>query len=214
MITEATTAFLRDLGQNNSRDWFEANRDRYTAAWTEPAAAFQAAMALALEAAYGTPVRPKLFRIHRDIRFSKDKTPYNAYLRMTFYPQGRGDIGWMVGIEPKTLVLGFGMFQFSPAQLRAWRAAVDGPAGAEIAEVVGTGQAAGLRLNDPPLKRVPAPYAKDHPRGALLRRKGLALWQDRAVEDAFGADAPARLVGEMALFDDVRGWLAAHLPAA
>ncbi len=213
MFGPDTPAFLKDLQDNNSRSWFEANRDRYESAWKAPAEAFQAAMGAALEQVYGDRIAPKLFRIHRDVRFSKDKTPYNAYLRMTFFGTVRKDMGWMIGIDPEALVLGFGIFQFSKGQIDAWRAAVDGPAGARIAEIVADGEAAGLRLNEPPLKRVPAPYDKDHPRGALLRRKGIALWRDLDVPAVYGDDAAARLAAEMAVFDPLRDWLTEHVPA-
>ena len=212
MLSQETLTFLSDLAADNTRDWFTANKARYETAMKAPAKAFTDALAAELQRSTGGPVDARIFRIHRDVRFSRDKTPYNSHLHIMFTGGGRRDMGWMVAVEPGKLTLGYGLFQFTPAQLDAWRKAVDGPAGAAIATIVAV---PGLRLDDPALKRVPSPYGKDHPRGDLLRRKGMALWRDDLpVEAALGDGAPAALAEALAVFDPLRGWLSEHLPAS
>ena len=66
---------------------------------------------------------------------------------------------------------------FDKAQLEAWRKRVDSD-GNRIAGMLDRLVADGYRLDEPELKRIPPPYDKDHPHGALLRRKGCALWAD------------------------------------
>ena len=66
----------------------------------------------------------------------------------------------------------------------------------------------GVRFSEPELKRVPAPYDKDHPRGDLLRRKGLAAWLDGLpMETAYGEDGPENCVREFARLEPVFAWL-------
>ncbi len=67
---------------------------------------------------------------------------------------------------------------FEKQTLLDWRAAVDGPKGQAFADLMTDLQAQGFRIAEPELKRVPAPFAKDHPHSALLRRKSLSAWQD------------------------------------
>ncbi|MBN9308200.1 DUF2461 family protein [Devosia sp.] len=69
-----------------------------------------------------------------------------------------------------------------------------------------------MRLDAPELKRPPAPHAADHPAAELLRRKGFAVWSpDMPATEAFGDDAPARLLERLAAFDPVRGWFIEQL---
>ena len=71
--------FVGDIKANTKRDWFAENKSRYERALKQPAEAFSVAMAAALERATGVAVRPKIFRIYRDVRFSKAKSPYKAH---------------------------------------------------------------------------------------------------------------------------------------
>lgn len=91
--------FLRGLAANNEKPWFEANRALYEGAVKEPAAEMVTAVAAALRARdlplEGVPKRSG-FRIHRDVRFSKDKRPYKTNVGIVWYRQGSGKDG--VGI--------------------------------------------------------------------------------------------------------------------
>src|SRR5262245_19253422 len=79
-----TQAFLRDLAANNDRNWFQANKARYERAYKAPAEAFTAEIRPRIEALAGQPTGAKIFRIHRDVRFAKDKSPYNTHLHIGF----------------------------------------------------------------------------------------------------------------------------------
>lgn len=210
MFTPETIAFLADLKTNNRRDWFEANRARYERALAEPARLFAAELADRLSAASGAPVTARIYRLHRDLRFARDKTPYNAHLHLGF--SGAGPGAWLVGLEPGRFVIGYGVMGFDPTALDRWRACVAGPEGAALAGILEGLTAQGLRLDPPELKRVPAPYPADHPRGDLLRRKSLLVWDDRQpMDSAFGPGAPARLAAALQGFDPLRTWLRAAL---
>lgn len=202
-------AFLEALAANNNRDWFHANKRTYERDLKRPAQAFSDAMAAALGEAFGVPHKPRIFRIVRDVRFSKDKTPYNAHLRISFVPQAAGaPPAWMFGLEPGSLVLGVGIFGFDGKVLDTWRTMVADAAGEKLADVMQSLSKKGVRFSEPELKRVPAPFAKDHPRDELLRRKGLTAWLDQPdVASAFGEDAPARCLAEFTRLQGVYDWL-------
>ena len=88
--------FLRGLAANNEKPWFEANRALYEGAVKEPAAGLVTVVAEALRARdlplEGVPKRSG-FRIHRDVRFSKDKRPYKTNAGIVWYRQGSGKDG-------------------------------------------------------------------------------------------------------------------------
>jgi uncharacterized protein (TIGR02453 family) len=153
-------------------------------------------MAAALDDLTGKPHGHKIFRVHRDVRFSKDKTPYNAYLRIAFIPK-TGVPSWFFGFDPDKLGLGTGVFAFDKADLHRFRERILGSEGAELVRVMDELEGCGIRFGEPDLKRVPAGLPKDHPREKLLRYKGLSAWVDhpdptwiakRDVVDACMAD--------------------------
>lgn len=211
MFDAETLTFLTDLRANNSRDWFIAHRARYDAHVAAPVRAFSDALSAELGRRAGGPVTAKFYRLNRDLRFAKDKTPYNTHVHLSFTAPAV-PFAWMVGLEPGRLTLGYGAFMFPPALLSRWRSVVDGPAGSDLAERLDTMRARGLRVSEPELKRTPAPFDADHPNAQLLRHKSLAVWDDSLGVDAtFGADAPQRLAAEMTAFEPLRAWLIAHL---
>ena len=181
-FTPEALRFLSDLKSNNTKDWFAANKPTYEAHVKDPAKAFADAMTLSLRDLTGCEHGSKIFRIHRDVRFSKDKTPYNAHLHMSFMPDGQTGQPpmWFFGLSPEKLSLGCGVFQFEKGALPAFRAAMAGPKGAELIQLTTDLRAAGVRVREPELKRVPPGFDKDHPQAEALRRKGFAVWIDVA----------------------------------
>ena len=96
MIPAAAFTFFRGLAAHNEKAWFEANRATYESAVREPVAALVAAVTTELTRR-GVPLEgdPKrsVFRIHRDVRFSKDKRPYKTHAGVVWYRQGSGKDG-------------------------------------------------------------------------------------------------------------------------
>ena len=214
LFSPETLKFLRALKKNNTRDWFHENKAWYEAAWKTPANAFIEAMCFRLQAETDTEHSAKLFRIHRDIRFSKDKTPYNSHLHILFRREG-SKAGLFFGLQTDRLVLGAGMMGFDKALLTAYRDAVAGPAGETLEAEIEALLKQGGRMNAPDLARVPKPFDKEHERGELLRRKALTIWRDfddpRAVERADTLETCAR---QFAVYDAFCGWLNQHIPTA
>lgn len=194
-------AFLRDLEQNNNRAWFQANKTRYDSALKRPSEKLLIQIANWLGETRGTVPRTKLFRPHRDVRYTEDKTPYHAHLHMMWsLPDGRA---WMLGISTSYATAGAGMMVFEESQLNRWREAVASPRGAELAAMV---QAAGWRVDPPVLKRPPAPYPADHPQEDLLRHKSFVAWRDN-LEDGLTSDPEATLKAIFADFWPLMDWL-------
>jgi uncharacterized protein (TIGR02453 family) len=139
-----TLAFLADLRAYNTKPWFDAHRHRYEAAYLEPAKAFVETIAPALEDLVpGIATEPRvngsIFRIKRDTRFSKDKTPYKDHLDFWFWAGDRRTAlsGLFLRIAPDAVIVGAGAHGFDPPRLARYRAAVaDSGAGRELAATV------------------------------------------------------------------------------
>jgi uncharacterized protein (TIGR02453 family) len=211
--------FLADLRDNNDRAWFAEHRAIYERAIKGPGEVLLACLEPELAALSGGPVSGKIFRIHRDVRFSKDKRPYNAHLHIAFGAGGAGRVasredmprGYFFGLYPDRAVLGAGGFHFQGATLDAYRAAAaDDAKGAKLEDILARTAKAGFRIEGEQLKRTPAPYAADHPRGELIRRKSLTAWRD--LHDPAAAASPD-VIGEtlevFAALDPLVKWLAA-----
>lgn len=175
-----TRQFLSELATNNNREWFLEHKDRYDSMLKRPAGLLMAQVSADLAKIYECEVQSKLFRPHRDVRFSKDKTPYHEHLHMLWTADlgGIQPLGFFFGISPTYISVGAGLMAFDKDTLMSWRAMVDGPLGADLADMVEALMSNGFRVADPELKRVPAPFDRDHPRADLLRRKSLSAWRD------------------------------------
>jgi uncharacterized protein (TIGR02453 family) len=171
--------FLGQLKKNNNRDWFKAHKSDFDSAIKFPADIFCAEVADGLSSIAGFDISGKVFRQHRDVRFSKDKTPYNTHLHMGFFGSGGNTTpGFYFALEADKVIVGGGCIGFEKQALVDYRDRVAGAEGAVLTKLLTSYEKQGWRLDDPELKRVPSGYDKDHERGTLLRRKGLALWQD------------------------------------
>jgi uncharacterized protein (TIGR02453 family) len=193
IFSPALMKFLKELRANNSREWFEANRSRYEALMLEPALEFIEAFAPRLRkispnfVASARRSGGSLFRIHRDVRFSKDKTPYKTHLGIQFRHKQGKDVhspGFYLHIEPGGSFVGAGIWHPDSATLRKIRdAIVDDPA-AWKKSAYGKRFADVYRLEGDSLKRPPAGYDRDHPLVEDLMRKdfiGVASLPDRAI---------------------------------
>lgn len=204
-----TLDFLTALRANNDRDWFAENKTVYERTVKAPAEEFCRAMTARLEDMTGQPLRPKIFRIYRDIRFSRDKRPYNAHLHISFTPETGGTPrpGWYFGLEPDLLTAGVGIFELAGADLDAFRARVADKDGERLARLIEDFPGS-VRLSSPELKRVPQPYAADHPHAELLRRKSLSGWVDFAnPREACEHGFVDRCLDAFALMKPLFNWL-------
>ncbi|MDF1847464.1 MAG: DUF2461 domain-containing protein [Parvibaculaceae bacterium] len=198
---KAGIKFLKDLEKNNSRDWFNANKAIYEQNVKAPAEHFLGEVQLALEKKLGGEVVPKLFRIHRDVRFSKDKTPYNSHVRMAFFGKpgktGQGvHSGFYFSLDTKGVFYGAGSMNLEKQALEKYRQAVcDVRHGPALDKLMKALVKKGCRLSEPDLKRVPSGYDVDPAYAPLLQYKGLGAWLDtKGHAKATGRDAVKQAV--------------------
>jgi len=172
-----TLAFLGELAHNNDRDWFASNRERYDRELLERQRAFVYAVGVAFEGVDPRvqcvpAVNRSIFRINRDIRFSRDKSPYKTYSDLFFWigDDRKSAPGYFLRIIPEGLWIGCGAHSLSPEQLARLRSGIVAPAsGEEFAALLGGLEATGHELAEATLARVPAGYAADAARADLLR---------------------------------------------
>ncbi len=208
-FTPQAVQFLTDLKANNDREWFADHKADYELYVKDATVAFSRLMVDGLDGLTGAAHQSKIFRIYRDVRFAKDKSPYKPYQHVLFAAgdHRHASTAWFFGLEPDRLMLGAGKFSFDGKGLVRYREAVAGSRGVELAQIVEGLQGQGARLNEPQLKRVPSGYDKEHPRADLLRRKGLALWIDLDVGVASEGDLVATCLAEFERLRPLVGWL-------
>jgi uncharacterized protein (TIGR02453 family) len=206
--------FLRELAANNNRDWFQAHSAEYQQYLVEPAREFVVTMGECLPALgqdiHAEPrIRASIMAINRDIRFSKDKSPYKTHLDLWFW-QGNGPSrerpGYFFRLQPDSLILGAGMHAFSDAALDRFRAAVlDETQGQELERVA---RVIGVPLSGQTYKRLPVGYPTDHPRADWLRFSGLFAATEQPVSaDLFSAQATALCMAQFRRLVPLQQWL-------
>jgi uncharacterized protein (TIGR02453 family) len=178
---EETVTFLSDLAKNNKKTWFDAHRTDYDKYIMEPARAFTEALGERLTSiAPGIIAEPRvngsIFRIYRDTRFSKDKTPYKTHLGI-FCWEGEGPKmecpGFYFHLQPPNLMLGGGVHLFSKPLLEEFRRSVVHPQhGMKLAGAVAK-VSKSLNIGGHHYKRVPRGYDQDHPFAQFLLFNGL-----------------------------------------
>jgi uncharacterized protein (TIGR02453 family) len=173
LISDAQ-AFYAQLAQNNTRDWWAENRATYDDRLKPGALALLDDLVAPLSDLAGAPVKPKLFRPHRDVRFSKDKTPYNTHLHMMWQVQSGAPQNpvFFFGIGTDYVSAGAGLMGFEKPMLTNWREMLDLDTDRMLGIFAGL-EGAGFSFREPALKRVPSPYDKDHPAAQFLRMKGI-----------------------------------------
>lgn len=169
--------FLVDLAANNDRTWFAANKTILERQLLAPARLLCQELEDFLGRLTGADHTTKLYRMHRDLQFSADKTPYNAHFHISFLGPPAA-CAWHLGIDTKSVSVGAGTFEFAPEQLQAFRTLIASGAGATIWERLAQLTSSDARLAEPELKRVPSGYPADQAFSDLFRRKGLTAWID------------------------------------
>lgn len=129
MITKAYSSFFKELAKNNNKEWFHANKKRYENDVKAPFLELLQTLVPILnewDSRILTEPKKALFRINRDIRFSKDKSPYNTIMKAGFSPGGKKSElpGFYIGIDAEHVHVGGGLFMISTAELKKLRAQI------------------------------------------------------------------------------------------
>lgn len=180
LITRAN-AFFEKLRADNTKAFFEPHKATYTAEIKKPAELLADLFAEDLTRHTGKAHTPKVFRIHRDVRFSKDKTPYKTHLHLMWsQPSQSVTPVFFFGASPDYVILGMGVMGLEKDSLTTYRNMID-QRGDDVTDAL---TASGAQMSDwgsDPLKRVPKPFDPDHPHAELLKRKSFAITTDLAA---------------------------------
>jgi uncharacterized protein (TIGR02453 family) len=194
-FTPALFEFLGELELHNDREWFERNKERYQRDVRDPMLRFISDLAPVLRkiaprlVADPRPVGGSLFRIHRDTRFSPDKTPYKTNVAAHFRHEAGRDVhgpGYYVSLEPGEVAVGGGVWHPDGDALRMIRRSIVEEAGA-WKRAMGTPAMRGLTWWGESLRRTPRGFPDDHSLADLLRRKDYAAGAELSERDALSS---------------------------
>ena len=173
---------LLGLEKNNRKEWFEQNRSVYETALLAPLRAYVTEMGdrlrrdLAPMIVAEPALNRSLYRIYRDVRFSKDKRPYKTQVAALLWEGGEKHHapGFYFQLDARNVMFGAGIYQLLPSTLDRFRRCVDEKkSGERLVKIIAALKAEDMEIGGQALKRAPRGYPPDHPRVDLLKHKGL-----------------------------------------
>ena len=215
-FTSATLDFLQDLEIRNEREWFQANKDRYETEVREPALRFVADVREPLQqrvsprlTADDRKVGGSMFRINRDVRFSKDKSPYKTHVGIYFAHELGREVaapGAYLNLEPGNCFLGCGLYRPGNDVLKALRTTMvedpDDWIAARDAATQGRWEFGGESLS-----RAPKGFAADHPLIEDLNRTSCIVSHPLTEKQVTGTGFVDRFVDRIAEARPLLVWI-------
>ncbi|TFF96961.1 DUF2461 domain-containing protein [Candidatus Thorarchaeota archaeon] len=177
--------FLKALEENNNREWFNEHKSDFKEHVTPPSQSFVKTLGERLSDALdgiifdpSTRAGSSLMRIYRDVRFSRDKTPYNPRLGFIFWEDGGKRMerpGFLVRLDAHGGQVMGGMYRFPKPVLKSYRKAVasEETGGMLVEAIRNVESQEGFEVGGTHYKRVPKGYDAEHPRAKLLLHNGL-----------------------------------------
>jgi uncharacterized protein (TIGR02453 family) len=182
-FTEELFRFLEELRQHNERDWFQRNKDRYETAVRDPFVSFIGDLGTPLKKinphmiADPRPVGGSMMRIYRDIRFSRDKSPYKTFVAAHFW-HSKGKEGaapaYYLRLAPGQSMIGAGIWRPEPAALKKIRDAIAADGKRWRRAISGADFRSTCGMAGESLKRPPAGYDPNNPLIDDIKRKDFA----------------------------------------
>ena len=189
--------FLQEVADNNRREWFSEHKERYELQVRRPLQDFITAFEKPLHGisryfrADPRPVGGSLFRIHRDVRFSPDKSPYKTHAGIQFrHEQGR-DVhapGFYLHLEPGNVFAAAGIWRPDARALRKIREAIVADPDAWVRAVSASGFTASYRMSGDSLKQLPRDFDPAHPLIEDLKRKEFIASSSLSEQEACSPD--------------------------
>lgn len=187
-FSKETFKFLAGLEKNNNRDWFESERSVYENHLLEPARRFVVALGdrlktLSPRVSAIPEIDKSIFRLRRDTRFSKDKTPYKTHIAMLFW-EGPGkkldNPNYYVHLNKSSIFIGAGEYIFPPGAIGEYRDSVVHPKrGAALKGILKRlAENPSYKIGGHHYKRIPSGYDPGHPSAQLLLHNGLYAYYE------------------------------------
>ena len=182
-----TATFLSKLSRNNKREWFEANRKLYNSDFLEPAIEFIVEMGDKLididqEILAIPKIDKSIFRLHRDVRFSKNKQPYKTNAGLYFWngkAKKMDSSGFYFHLEAKSFGAGVGIYNFPQHILKKYRDVVSNPGKAkELHSILQGLKKKGYSVFGENYKKFPKGYNGDFPHSEYLLYNGIHGWYE------------------------------------
>lgn len=189
--------FMRDVAANNNREWFQENKNRYEAEVREPMFSWIREMKPRLEEispcflAVARKVGGSMMRIHRDVRFAKNKAPYKTNVGVQFRHMMGKDVhapGYYVHFSPEEFFLGVGIYRPDSASLAKIRKSIDEYQEDWIEARDDETFVNTFNLGGDSLKRPPRGYAKDHPLIDDIKRKDFIAIRNFTEDQVYADD--------------------------
>ena len=208
-FTPAALRFFRGLAANNEKSWFEAHREEYENEIREPMreliGEMDARIAKFAPEIGGDPKR-SMFRINRDIRFSKDKSPYKTNAGCWFNHRSasrkvggeatEGSAGYYFHLQPGKSFLGAGVWMPPRPQLNKLRDSINEKPKPFLEMTRAIPKRFGGLTDEGALKRMPRGYAEDHPAAQYLRFQSFTTGRELTDADVTSAKLPSLLARE------------------
>lgn len=183
-FADANAKFFQQLAKNQDRAWFQAHKAEFEEGWQAPMKELLAEVRAGVDRAYRhcDLDEPKVFRIFRDVRFAKDKSPYKTHIGGLIPVSRRGKVTevpmalYMHVGQPNSFAAA-GHYMMEPRSLERYRAAVvDDKRGKELTKLLTALTKKGFAVSSYDCyKRMPKGYDVAHPRAEHLLRKGLTV---------------------------------------
>jgi uncharacterized protein (TIGR02453 family) len=192
-FTREAIDFLADLAANNDRAWFQPRKADYERLVKRPLEGLCLVLAERFRER-GIPLvsdpAKSPFRIYRDTRFSKDKSPYKPFASANF-PWADGGPGGYFHLQPGEVYVGGGMWHPEPSRLAALRARIANES-AEVHKAIDDPSFVATfgDVHGDSLKRVPPGYPQDHPDAALLKLKDFTFGRRLSDDEALSPNLP------------------------
>ncbi|MEI6577641.1 MAG: DUF2461 domain-containing protein [Bacteroidota bacterium] len=217
MIADKTLQFLADLKENNTREWFDANRDYYQES-RKDFNAYAQVLLNGLEkqdpaiASAQLAIKNCVFRINRDVRFSNDKSPYKSNFGAFFTPGGKngGRAGYYLHLEPGVCFLAGGMYMPDAQTLKLVRQEID-YSFKDFSEIFSDKSFKKFFPNgmdkESVLKKAPSGYSVEHPAIEYLRFKSFTVSHDMEADFLTKAGATEYILHAYAVMQPFNAFL-------
>ena len=193
-FSKECVTFFKKLKKNNSKVWFDENRENYDKFVIEPARNFVTDMGVRLEtiapAIIADPrVNRSLFKIYRDVRFSADKSTFKTHMGIWMWEgsmKRMENSGFYFHLDPPNIMAGVGLYMFPKTHLEAYRkSVVHKTLGPKLVKTIKAVEKKGYSVGNKHYKMVPRGFDKEHKLADYLLYNGMVAWQQEKIPDEF-----------------------------